>query len=115
MLGAKVFFLTPPRVRSRERMEGRRPAEIDAGVLLPINPRAAATEGRELSGSPLDVPSDILHDLPKRSWRKHTRRLVSSPGRSKTASTPAARSGYSTGPANWTPVRAHARAVQPPS
>lgn len=56
-------FLTPPRVRSLERMEGRRPGVREGAGLLPISPRAPGRRGRDppgVLGSPAAFPSDML-------------------------------------------------------
>lgn len=62
-MGAGLTFLTPPRVRSRERMEGRRPG-LSGGAAgrLPSTPRAPGSPGRRLPGEPElpEPPSAIL-------------------------------------------------------
>lgn len=58
-----LTFFTPPRVRSRERMEGRRPG-VRGGPAgrLPSTPRAPGSAGRRLPGEPLspEPPSAML-------------------------------------------------------
>lgn len=61
--GALSTFLTPPRVRSRERMEGRRPGVSGGAGRRPMKPRAPVRRGRGppgALGSPEAFPSDIL-------------------------------------------------------
>jgi hypothetical protein len=100
-------FLTPPRVRSRERMEGRRPGVREGAGRRPTSPRAPERRGRGppgALGSPAAFPSDMMpgrkgatkslqssnapkpgrnpthvasHPLPRSAWR--ARRLSSSP------------------------------------
>lgn len=56
-------FLTPPRVRSLERMEGRRPGVRGGAGLRPISPRAPERRGRGppgALGSPAAFPSDMM-------------------------------------------------------
>lgn len=63
-------FLTPPRVRSLERMEGRRPGVSGGAGLRPISPRAPERRGRGPPGplgSPAAFPCDML---PGRRGRK---------------------------------------------
>lgn len=63
IFGVKVFFLTPPRVRSLERMEGRRPGVRGGAGRRPISPRAPERRGRGppgALGSPAAFPSDML-------------------------------------------------------
>lgn len=56
-------FLTPPRVRSLERMEGRRPGVRCGAGRCPIRPRAPERRARGAPGalgSPAAFPSDML-------------------------------------------------------
>lgn len=55
--------MTPPRVRSLERMEGRRPGVRGGAGRRPISPRAPERRGRcppGALGSPAAFPSDML-------------------------------------------------------
>lgn len=94
-------FLTPPRVRSRERIEGRRPGVSGGAGLRPMKPRAPVRRGRGppgALGSPEAFPSDIL---PRRGGEGKGLRKAS--GRGADAQTPGRRPDLALPPRSSSP------------